>query len=309
MGSGQEAQDRPRERLVVVPRTELPRLRRDPVLRALLVTDAGWFPSAAGHARRRPQGAPEAVLLLCTGGAGSYELDGARHPVGPGGVVVLPAGRAHAYRADDARPWTIWWWHLEGASVPALLAQVGAGSGAGSGAGPVRDLPRLTALADEALRALEDGLTAERLRIASGCVWHLLVLLAAGSAAARPDPVEQVLRLLGARLDRTPALAEIAAEVGLSPSHLSALFRTSTGSSVLRTATALKMRAARELLAQGAPVGEVARRTGYADPFYFSRRFARFHGISPSAFSAERRQLDALEPPAAPGSTGGASSS
>ena len=49
--------------------------------------------------------------------------------------------------------------------------------------------------------------------------------------------------------------------------------------------TALRMARARQLLDRtAAPVAEIAREVGYEDPFYFSRRFQRHHGMSPTQF-------------------------
>lgn len=49
--------------------------------------------------------------------------------------------------------------------------------------------------------------------------------------------------------------------------------------------TAMKMREARRLLAMGDfRVNEVASRLGFSSPFYFSRRFRTFFGVSPSEY-------------------------
>jgi AraC-like DNA-binding protein len=47
---------------------------------------------------------------------------------------------------------------------------------------------------------------------------------------------------------------------------------------------------ARRLLQHGGfPVGAVAERVGFADPYYFSRAFARRVGMSPTAYRAAQR--------------------
>jgi len=52
----------------------------------------------------------------------------------------------------------------------------------------------------------------------------------------------------------------------------------------------MKMDWARALLAEsGLPVTEVARRVGYADPFYFSKVFRRHAGDSPSRWRGPRQ--------------------
>jgi len=44
-------------------------LSAEPTAR-LLVTDVGYFPSAESHGRIRPHGAEQAIVILCTEGAG-----------------------------------------------------------------------------------------------------------------------------------------------------------------------------------------------------------------------------------------------
>jgi AraC-like DNA-binding protein len=36
-------------------------------------------------------------------------------------------------------------------------------------------------------------------------------------------------------------------------------------------------------------VGEIGRRVGMPDPFYFSRQFTHVHGLSPTAYRATRK--------------------
>ncbi|XBH23217.1 helix-turn-helix domain-containing protein [Jonesiaceae bacterium BS-20] len=73
--------------------------------------------------------------------------------------------------------------------------------------------------------------------------------------------------------------------VGLSSSHLTTLFRNSTGSGVLAYHTSIKMERARQLLDTSTlSIASIASELGYRDQFYFSRHFKSAHGVSPSAF-------------------------
>ena len=272
------------ERLVVVPRAVVRDALDRPVTRRLTVTDAGWFPHAAGHARIRPQGTAAAIVIVCVAGSGWAEVAGAPHRVGAGTALVIPAGVAHTYGASEKSPWTIWWCHVAGGDVSDL---VGA-----SGASPTRPLvtlrhpERAVALLDEIVTTLERDQSVARLLGASGAAWKLLTQIATDELTpAAGDPLQRAMAFLAERLDSSVPVSELAALVGVSPSHLGALFRRATGGGVLAHQTALRMARARQLLDTTAvPINEIAREVGYDDPFYFSRHFRRLHEASPTEY-------------------------
>jgi AraC-like DNA-binding protein len=103
-------------------------------------------------------------------------------------------------------------------------------------------------------------------------------------------PLERAMRYLEERIDGRVQVPELAAMVGVSSSHLAALFRDATGGGVLAHHISLKMARARHLLDTTAlPVAEVGRQVGMDDPFYFSRQFGRVHGMSPSQYRSTRK--------------------
>lgn len=80
------------------------------------------------------------------------------------------------------------------------------------------------------------------------------------------------------------SLANVAAAVGCSPSHLGVLFRKATGRSVHRTLLDIRLRRATDLLARGSfSVKEVAALTGWSNQLYFSAAYRRRWGKPPSA--------------------------
>ncbi|MEX0326874.1 MAG: AraC family transcriptional regulator, partial [Puniceicoccaceae bacterium] len=84
------------QHLVVVPESILGKTVEHPLLRSLLVTDAGYFPRASGHEMRRPQGAAAAILILGREGRGWLELGTEpRRTIHPGEVILIAAGVPH----------------------------------------------------------------------------------------------------------------------------------------------------------------------------------------------------------------------
>jgi len=208
--------------------------------------------------------------------------------IGPGSCVFIPAAAPHDYWADAELPWTIWWMHLRGSDVADLVAPL---PGMGASVRHVRSLDRVSALFDELVSTMERPPSDVRLVSASGVAWNLLTRLAVDTVLpAEGTPVERAMRYLESRVDGSISVSDLAAMVGLSPSHLGALFRDATGSGPANYHVSLRMARARSLLdTTTLPIGEIAKSVGYADPLYFSRHFRRLHALSPSEYRAHHK--------------------
>lgn len=278
----------PGQRLCVVPQPQVRAALDDPITRRLTVTDAGYFPHAAGHRRVRARGVDETIVLLCTAGEGAVLLDGVWHTVSRAQCAVIPAGAPHEYRASTDDPWTIWWVHLRGSDVAELTGPV---LGTSRPVTRLQSLDRAIALFDEIVGLLEHRLSPAALVAASGLGWQLLTRIAVDSTVpAEGSALERAMRYLEDRIDGTISVGELASLVGVSGSHLSALFRRATGGGPAAFHTSVKMTRARALLdTTDASIAEVATAVGYADPLYFSRHFRRLHGVSPSGYRAKAK--------------------
>jgi len=284
----------PGQRLRVLPRPLVASALRTPPTSGLLVTDAGYFPRAANHGRSRAEGAPEAIVIVCVDGVGHCQAGGRSTVVPPGHALVLPPSRAHVYRADPHRPWTIWWLHAAGAQVPELLGVI-APDGR-EALVELHDAYRAVATIDDAIGCLERDETPPNLIAAGGAGYALLAQLAADVVAGGPqrtEPVRQAQAYLRRNFAKPLGVAELARTAGLSPSHFSALFRAATGGGVVEYTKRLRMARARELLITSSrDIGDIAATVGYGDAFYFSRQFRTVHGCSPSDYRREHRQGD-----------------
>ncbi|MDG9705019.1 AraC family transcriptional regulator [Streptomyces sp. DH37] len=82
-----------------------------------------------------------------------------------------------------------------------------------------------------------------------------------------------------------PPVRECAARLGVSVGHLNEVVKRATGRTPGQLVRRARVLEAKRLLAgTGMTVGQVARRTGFADPAYFCRFFRRETGVSPGAF-------------------------
>lgn len=274
------------QRLSVVPRRTVAEALARPVTRRLVVTDTGHYPHAADHLMRRPTGAEETVVMVCTGGTGWATIAGTQHRIGSNTALVIPYRTPHAYGASSSNPWTIWWCHLRGSDLPELVAEMGVS--AARPIVPIRHIDRAVALLDEVVTTLERNHSPASLVGAAGAAWKLLTQIVVDRSLPEPgDPLQRAMQYLSERFDSAIRVADLAALVGVSPSHLSAQFRRATGGGILAHQTSLRMARARQLLdTTNAPVSQIAREVGYEDQFYFSRHFRRLHEASPSEYRA-----------------------
>lgn len=80
-------------------------------------------------------------------------------------------------------------------------------------------------------------------------------------------------------------LSDIAAHVYVSEGHLNRLFKKETGKTLLEYLTAYRMRIAKELLLDtNLKIYEIAEKTGYITPQYFSTIFLKEYGVNPISF-------------------------
>ncbi len=97
--------------------------------------------------------------------------------------------------------------------------------------------------------------------------------------------VLEVLRRLEDEYAGELSVGRMSRWVGVSVSHLRALFKSSLGLGPAKALQARRIREARRLLlGTSRPVNSVARAVGFSDPLYFSRVFRRTVGISPLDF-------------------------
>ncbi|MBE3571712.1 MAG: PocR ligand-binding domain-containing protein [Moorella humiferrea] len=97
-------------------------------------------------------------------------------------------------------------------------------------------------------------------------------------------PVEKVVAYINAHYRESISLEDIAAIVGLSPAHLSRLFKREMGRTVIEYLTLVRIEAAKRMLREGKTLEEVAAATGFSEVTYFSRVFKRETGVTPGTY-------------------------
>jgi len=254
------------------------------------------------------------MLLAGVSGAGSVTVNGETFDVRPGTIVVMPWGHAVSYQPDAREPYLVYGAHLipwHSAAAPVDLAVphhrdhplTGAASrsdrdlaiGSGLWISDERAHPTLRSVIRLAAEIWDRGTPSRDTAMALG----VLAVNELQTVSPRPPhddrnlPVtlRRVLAWINAEPGRTITLDQLAEVGGTSPATITRLFRRHLATSPLAWVLHTRIDGAKVLLTTTAlPVNQVARRCGFSDPYYFSRRFSRVTGVSPSTW---RRQWSA----------------
>jgi AraC-like DNA-binding protein len=108
------------------------------------------------------------------------------------------------------------------------------------------------------------------------------------------NPLEHAQQYMMDHLDQPMSLRGLARIAGMSPSNFSRVFKDRTGVSPIQMVNRLRIEQAQALLrefARDIHIDEVAARSGFEDPYYFSRLFKRRTGLSPAAYRARFRAI------------------
>lgn len=225
-------------------------------------------------------------------GAGAVQVDGQWHDFGAGDLICLRPGSLYQReRAGEAEGFRIYFAHLlpfgrEGHPLNAVLAEAWPVCMA------VVHRPAFLSLFERLLEAYATRTVGYSLTV-TGLALQLLdaifeELRRTGPAAPPPAGL-RVLRAteyIEAHYRQRLTLADVAAHVDVSPSHLSALFTQHVGCPPIEYLLRVRLREARLLLARGERVKQTAYAVGFNSLHYFSRAFKQRVGLSPARFAA-----------------------
>ncbi len=165
---------------------------------------------------------------------------------------------------------------------------------------PVSALPGFAAAA----RAMAEGdVAADVHESVSGMIADLHAASAVGARelddAGRPGAMRRARRLLADRVADCPTLDELAADVGANKFVLLRQFKRELGVTPRQYAVLVRLARAREEVARGAHIAEVAARWGFSDQAHLTRQFRSAFGVTPGAYVRHVRSTSAVRARAA----------
>ncbi len=240
-------------------------------------------------------------VLLIKGGGGRFMLDGVVRQFGPGCAMSVPSKLVHAFHFlpdTDGLVLTLSDSLLE-LATDALVESDLSGDLAGALLVDLAEDPVLFGQIAASLACIGAELAQPQLGQLTAIRTHVALILLAMVRGGRFHGeqslyssqdlrlVERLRRRIGQSLAGSPAVTDLAAELGVTAARLNTACRRVAGCSTLHLLHAAQLaEAKRALLYTEQPVSEIAYSLGFEDPAYFSRFFTRRTGRTPSAFRA-----------------------
>ncbi|MDB5001068.1 MAG: transcriptional regulator, AraC family [Mucilaginibacter sp.] len=279
------------EKLISIPERVLKEyVKRYPALFNIYITHIGYFPEASYHYKERRKGCDDNILIYCLKGKGYYLIDKKKFEVMPNQFFMLPATDAYMrYWADDEDPWTIYWVHFTGDDIKKFNSSLNINILKG----PIQ-IPFNNKALDIWLNIyqnLEMGYSIENLCNATFCLYNFIATFLfpdkhiVSEHTENEDIITATIIHMKNNIEKKMTINEMAGKQKLSSSHFSNLFRKATGMPPMDYFIHLKMQKACQFLyANEAKIKTIAMDLGYEDPYYFSRVFKKYMGMSPEQY-------------------------
>lgn len=221
-------------------------------------------------------------------GVERFRYKGSDHLAPDDSIVLMNPDVLHTGRAETASGWRYRMIYIE----PQTLAEI-SGEPAWWFTDPVidndrRQGKRLSAMLENLWRT-SDPLAFDDLLFRIVSELRPYARVAGQSADDRSPRFESVLDYMHAHLDRRIVLEDLALVAGLSPFHFLRQFQARHHVTPHQMLMALRLHAAKEMLAAGHAPADVAVAVGLTDQAHLNRAFAHRYGVTPARYQRQVR--------------------
>jgi AraC-like DNA-binding protein len=243
----------------------------------------------------------EYQIIYVTRGGGSFETMGRRWQVSTGSMFFLFPGVEHSYRPNADTGWEEYWIGFKGSYIDALLQ-----AGLISHGKPFFQIGysptvlQYYASIFEGVKETEPYYHFKVSALINMLIAEVLPHNHQGQPLSRAEQlVDQAKFVMAQYVGSSLTLKELWDRIGVSSSHIGAIFKDATGLTPYQYFIDLKIEKAKTLLEQrDEPIKRVAYDLGFEDPYYFSRLFSKKTGVAPSHWQRMASAGDADEPEA-----------
>ncbi len=273
------------EEYVIIPVEAFEPYMSHQLVKTLYLMDAGFFPRAKHHFREREEGSEEYILIYCTDGEGTIELENKIFQLNKHEVCCIPPHTKHRYYTNNKNPWSIYWVHFKGShTIHYPLSEnqiITINSPEGEN--------RIITLFDILFRTLKRNYTQGNYIYISQVLGLILAEIyfreKIDGSSEQDKYITAAIRYMHKNLQKSLLLEDISKELSISKSHLSAGFKKFTNKSPIDFFIQMKMQEACRLLKSTSMyIVEISTTLGYEDQYYFSRIFKKTIGVSPKDY-------------------------
>jgi AraC-like DNA-binding protein len=231
----------------------------------------------------------EYQIIYITKGRGVFEASKQTHVIVPGSIMVVFPGVPHFYKPEYEVGWTEYWVGFKGPHADALCQQ-----GFLSPKKPLYEVGlqnSLLAIYEQIFELVQSQQPLYQIRASSLVLTLIAEILSHERKAVQYTHSEQLVEkakfVMEENIYSDINLNGVGDMLGVSTSHLNAVFKSYTAMTPYQYFISIKIRKAKELLErEDFAIKEVAFRLGFDDPYYFSRLFKKKTGITPSRWSS-----------------------
>lgn len=277
------------QRMIVLPKEIKSKLRANEISRYFYITDLGYYPNANHHFRKRKTGASEYIFIYCIKGEGWLQIgDGFKTKVLPNHYFIIPKNKQHSYGANNENPWSIYWMHFDGISADTFFRRYDLNIN------KVVSIPFISQrilIFDKIYELFDSGYLPLQMEYACMMSLNFLNTFIYHDINRSINPnnhenlIDSIKEYLNRNLSKSLNAHDIANEFEYSPSYIFSVFKKSTGYSLMYFFNLKKIQKACEYMNYTTlSVKEIGYKLGFQDPFYFSRVFKKYMGVSPRAY-------------------------
>lgn len=275
------------QQMIVLPPDIKKTVTKNPLIKGLYLTAIGYYPRASYHDRERRSGSPQHILLYCLDGKGFIQIGKKKYDLKPNTYFIIPKGIPHHYGTSISEPWSIYWAHFCGENSDLLLSRYTRDS-----TPEVQMVPfdeQRIGLFKLIFSMLENNYSTRNIELVNIKMQELLCSFIYHEelypSYYSTDNISSSIKFMKENLVNSYSIKELASHLNYSVSHYSELFKKKTGCSPIQYFNQLKIQKSCQLLFfTDLNIKEICVKTGFEDPYYFSRIFKKLMGISPSKY-------------------------